>query len=44
MHYFKVFIQKYVIKPKVIGKIIHYLHDLYIFAKLILKCQLFKNY
>ena len=42
--YFKVFIQKYVINLKIIGTNIRYLHDLPTFAKLILKCELFKNY
>ena len=42
--YFKVFIQTYVINLKIIKTSICYLHDLLIFAKLIMKCELFKNY
>ena len=42
--YFKVFMQKYVINLKIMKRNIRYLHDLHKFAKLIVKCELFKNY
>ena len=43
-NYFKVFMQKYVINLKIIRTNIPYLHDLHTFGKLIMKCELFKNY
>ena len=42
--YFKAFIQKYVISFKIIRTNFRYLNDSYTFAKLIMKCELFKNY
>ena len=41
--YFKVFIQKYAINLKIIKTNIRYIHDLRTFAKLIMKCELFKK-
>ena len=42
--YFKVFIQMYANNFKIMGTNIRYLHDLRTFAKLVMKCELFKNY
>ena len=42
--YFKIFIQNYVINLKIIKTNIPYVHDLHTFAKLIMKCELLKNY
>ena len=42
--YFQVFIQKYVINFKITKTNIRYLHDLHTFSKLIMKCEMLKNY